>query len=104
MKFAFFGSSLVSSYWNGACTYYRGLIRSLHERGHEIVFYEPIAYERQEHRDSADPDYARVVVYDAQTEQQALRAVESARHTCAHRVDELLAICRTLGVADEVPA
>ncbi|MBW3607441.1 MAG: glycosyltransferase [Actinobacteria bacterium] len=28
----------------------------------------------------------------------------AARHTCAHRVDELLAICRTLGVADEVPA
>ena len=28
----------------------------------------------------------------------------AARHTCAHRVDELLAICRTLGVADEVAA
>lgn len=26
----------------------------------------------------------------------------AARHTCAHRVDELLAICRTLGIADEV--
>lgn len=26
------------------------------------------------------------------------------RHTCAHRVDELLAICRTLGVAGEVAA
>jgi spore maturation protein CgeB len=28
----------------------------------------------------------------------------AARHTCAHRVDELLAICRTLGVPDEVAA
>ena len=28
LRFAFFGSSLVSSYWNGACTYYRGIIRS----------------------------------------------------------------------------
>lgn len=28
----------------------------------------------------------------------------AARHTCAHRVDELMAICRTLGVADEVAA
>jgi spore maturation protein CgeB len=79
MRFAFFGSSLVSSYWNGACTYYRGLIRCLHERGHEIVFYEPIAYERQEHRDIDDPPYARVVVYEAQTEQQVLRTVETAR-------------------------
>ena len=79
MRFAFFGSSLVSSYWNGACTYYRGLVRCLHERGHEIAFYEPIAYERQEHRDIDDPDYARVVVYEAQTEAQVLRTVESAR-------------------------
>ena len=79
MDIAFFGSSLVSSYWNGACTYYRGMIRCLHERGHEITFYEPIAYERQEHRDIADPAYARVVIYDAQTEEQVLRTVAGAR-------------------------
>lgn len=63
MKFAFFGSSLVSSYWNGAATYYRGIIRHLHARGHEITFYEPDAFERQAHRDMADPEWARVVVY-----------------------------------------
>ena len=56
MKIAFYGSSLLSSYWNGACTYYRGLIRCLHERGHEVTFYEPIAYSRQEHRDIDDPE------------------------------------------------
>ena len=27
MRIAFFGSSLVSAYWNGAATYYRGLLR-----------------------------------------------------------------------------
>src|SRR4051794_9752382 len=64
LRFAFFGSSLVSSYWNGACTYYRGIIRSLHGRGHSITFYEPRAYERQEHRDIPDPDWAQVVVYE----------------------------------------
>ena len=26
---AFFGSSLVSAYWNGAATYYRGIIHAL---------------------------------------------------------------------------
>ena len=26
---AFFGSSLVSSYWNGAATYYRGIVRAI---------------------------------------------------------------------------
>jgi spore maturation protein CgeB len=30
------------------------------------------------------------------------RAVILARHTCAHRVDELLAIGRSLGVSEEV--
>lgn len=64
MNIAFFGSSLVSAYWNGAATYYRGLLHALHARGHSITFYEPDAYERQSHRDIPDPDYARVVVYE----------------------------------------
>jgi spore maturation protein CgeB len=63
MRIAFFGSSLVSSYWNGAATYYRGLIRALHARGHRTTFFEPDAYERQAHRDLDEPDWARVVVY-----------------------------------------
>ena len=33
MKIAFYGSSLLSSYWNGAATYYRGLLRDLARRG-----------------------------------------------------------------------
>jgi spore maturation protein CgeB len=65
MKIAFFGSSLVSSYWNGAATYYRGLLKALAQLGHEISFYEPDAFERQQHRDMADPPWARVVVYPA---------------------------------------
>ncbi|HEY3579810.1 MAG TPA: hypothetical protein VGK82_04675, partial [Pyrinomonadaceae bacterium] len=62
MKIAFFGSSLVSAYWNGAATYYRGIIRALDRLGHEITFYEPDAYDRQKHRDIPDPEWARVVV------------------------------------------
>jgi spore maturation protein CgeB len=64
-RITFFGSSLVSAYWNGAATYYRGIIRALHARGYQVTFYEPDAYERQAHRDIRDPDWARVVVYDA---------------------------------------
>jgi spore maturation protein CgeB len=63
MNVAFFGSSLVSAYWNGAATYYRGIIRAMHERGHRITFYEPDAWQRQQHRDLDDPDWACVVVY-----------------------------------------
>ena len=71
LNISFFGSSLVSAYWNGAATYYRGLIRALSERGHRVTFYEPDAYERQQHRDMPDPVWARVVVYPA-TEASAL--------------------------------
>lgn len=68
MKIAFYGSSLLSSYWNGAATYYRGILRALAERGHEITFYEPDAFDRQEHRDIDPPDWARSVVYPATSE------------------------------------
>jgi spore maturation protein CgeB len=74
LTIAFFGSSLVSAYWNGAATYYRGIIRALGERGHRVTFYEPDAFDRQKHRDIADPPWARVVVYDPRD----LAAVERA--------------------------
>src|SRR6185369_5561117 len=77
-QIAFFGSSLVSSYWNGAATYYRGIIRALHELGHRVTFYEPDAYERQSHRDMPEPDWARVVVYPAD-QQGVERSLEAAR-------------------------
>ena len=54
MKLVLFGSSLVSAYWNGAATYYRGICKAMHARGHEIVFVEPDLYERQAHRDLVD--------------------------------------------------
>jgi spore maturation protein CgeB len=87
----------VSSYWNGACTYYRGLVRCLHERGHEIAFHEPIAYGRQEHRDIDDPPYARVVIYPAQTEADVLRAVEVARGAA-----DVVVKCSGVGVHDHL--
>ncbi len=68
LTIAFFGSSLVSSYWNGAATYYRGIIKALYERGHRVTFFEPDAYDRQAHRDMTDPEWATVVVYPATAE------------------------------------
>lgn len=65
MKIAFYGSSLLSSYWNGAATYYRGILRALADRGYDITFYEPDAFDRQQHRDIDPPDWARSVVYPA---------------------------------------
>jgi spore maturation protein CgeB len=65
MRIAFYGSSLLSSYWNGAATYYRGLLGALASLGHSIVFFEPDAFDRQSHRDIEPPDWAEVVVYPA---------------------------------------
>lgn len=78
LNIAFFGSSLVSAYWNGAATYYRGLIRALHERGHATTFYEPDAYDRQKHRDLPDPTWARVEVYSGTEEAECCRMLERA--------------------------
>ncbi|HEV7509148.1 MAG TPA: glycosyltransferase [Thermoanaerobaculia bacterium] len=95
-RIAFFGSSLVSSYWNGAATYYRGLLRALGERGHRITFYEPDAFERQQHRDMPDPDWARVVVYPADGENGVQAALEAARGS------DLVVKASGVGVFDEL--
>ena len=68
MKIAFYGSSLLSAYWNGAATYYRGMLSELAQRGYDITFYEPDAFERQDHRDIDPPPYAKVVVWPATLE------------------------------------
>jgi spore maturation protein CgeB len=81
MNISFFGSSLVSSYWNGAATYYRGLLKAIAALGHAITFFEPDAFDRQAHRDIDDPDWARVVIYPPSAEgwQRSLsRAAQSA--------------------------
>lgn len=53
MNIAFFGSA----------TCYRGVIRALAARGHQVTFYEPDAHDRQDHRDIEDRPWAKVVVY-----------------------------------------
>jgi spore maturation protein CgeB len=97
MRVAFFGSSLVSAYWNGAATYYRGIIRAMHDRGHNVTFYEPDAWERQQHRDIPDPQWAEVIVYPAE-EDAVLRTVESAGSA------DLIVKASGVGVFDELLA
>lgn len=95
MNIAFFGSSLVSSFWNGPATYFRGILMALHERGHRITFYEPDAYQRQSYRDFQDPPWARVVVY--RPDRYAVEAaIESARFA------DLIVKASGVGVFDEV--
>jgi spore maturation protein CgeB len=78
MKISFFGSSLLSAYWNGAATYYRGILSALFERGHRIVFYEPDAWDRQRYRDLTEAEYAQTVVYPVDGESAVIEMVQKA--------------------------
>jgi spore maturation protein CgeB len=68
MNIFVFGSSLTSSYWNGAATYYRGIYKNLHALGHQITFAEPDIFQRQQNRDAGEIDYADVIIYQTPTE------------------------------------
>jgi spore maturation protein CgeB len=96
MNIAFFVSSLLSAYWNGAATYYRGLIKALHNRGHTITVYEPNAYDRQQHRDLEPPNWARVIVY-ANDKDALFHALEAAR-----RHADMIVKASGIGVFDEL--
>jgi spore maturation protein CgeB len=49
------------------------MLKALAAHGHDITFYEPDAFDRQQHRDIDPPAYAKSVVYPATPE--AMRAV-----------------------------
>jgi spore maturation protein CgeB len=94
MKMAFYGSSLLSSYWNGAATYYRGLLRALHQKGYSITFYEPDVYGRQNQRDMEPPEWCSVVVYEP-TPQALLRVAGLAANA------DIVAKASGVGYEDE---
>lgn len=95
MKFFVFGSSITSSYWNGAATYYRGIYKQLHALGHQITFAEPDAYGRLQNRDAGDFSYVKTVVYKDTNDIPALlrQAAECdlvVKHSGVGVFDELL--------------
>lgn len=96
LNIAFFGSSLLSAYWNGAATYYRGIIRALAELGHRVTFYEPDAFERQQHKDMEEPEWAAVHVYSADGTSGVYQALETARRA------DVIVKASGVGVFDEL--
>jgi spore maturation protein CgeB len=63
VKVFVFGSSITSSYWNGAATYYRGIYKHLRALGYHVTFAEPDAFGRQQNPDDGDFSYVNSVVY-----------------------------------------
>jgi len=63
-----FGSSILSCYWNGAATYYRGIYKYLARRGHHVTFAEPEAFGRQQRKDDHDSSYVDSIIYKPRIE------------------------------------
>jgi spore maturation protein CgeB len=95
MRIFVFGSSILSSYWNGAATYYRGIYKQLRRLGHRITFAEPDAYGRQQKHDAGDFSYVDSVIYQSAEEISGLLEKASdcdlvIKHSGVGVFDELL--------------
>ncbi|HEY3359634.1 MAG TPA: glycosyltransferase [Polyangia bacterium] len=76
LSFVFLGLSITSSWGNGHATTYRGLVRELCARGHEVLFLERDAQWYRENRDLAAPPYGRTRLYDSVAELQDRHAAD----------------------------
>ncbi len=95
LRLHFFGSSLLSSLWNGAATYYRGILRCLSDRGVAITFWEPRAFGRQDHCDLSACSWCDIRVYQPE-EDSVYRCLESALEA------DLIIKASGVGVFDEL--
>ncbi|HEY3779361.1 MAG TPA: glycosyltransferase [Rhizomicrobium sp.] len=62
-KLVILGLSITSSWGNGHATTYRGLVKALARRGHEILFLERETPWYAAHRDQARSPFARLALY-----------------------------------------
>jgi spore maturation protein CgeB len=65
MRVVILGLSITSSWGNGHATNYRALLRSLTERGHDVLFLERDVPWYAEHRDLPSPPHGRTELYSS---------------------------------------
>ncbi|MDB6109516.1 MAG: glycosyltransferase [Pedosphaera sp.] len=63
LKLVILGLSITSSWGNGHATTYRGLVRELSARGHEVLFLERDLEWYAKNRDLPKPPYGRTILY-----------------------------------------
>ena len=63
MRIVILGLSITSSWGNGHATTYRGLVRGLAARGHDVLFLERDVPWYAENRDLPEPPYGRTALY-----------------------------------------
>jgi spore maturation protein CgeB len=68
MKIVILGLSITSSWGNGHATTYRALVRSLVDRGHDVLFLERDVPWYAAHRDLPDPPMGRTRLYTGLTD------------------------------------
>jgi spore maturation protein CgeB len=80
VKIVIFGLTVSSSWGNGHATLWRGLLRALGRRGHDVVFFERDVPYYASHRDLDRPEGGRLVLYREWSDAQAAsrRALEGA--------------------------
>jgi spore maturation protein CgeB len=74
LNIVFLGLSITSSWGNGHATTYRGLIRELSARGHDVLFLERDVPWYAENRDLAAPRFCRTILYKSLQELKDLYA------------------------------
>jgi spore maturation protein CgeB len=78
MNYVFFGLSIASSWGNGHATTFRGLVRELAARGHEVTFYERRTEWYDANCDLPRADYCDIRRYEAWPPPDAAAAVAEA--------------------------
>jgi spore maturation protein CgeB len=68
MRIVILGLSITSSWGNGHATTYRGLVRELAARGHDVLFLEREQPWYRDTRDLARPPWGRTCLYDSVSE------------------------------------
>src|SRR5437588_3036642 len=63
LRFVFIGLTITSSWGNGHATTYRGLMRELVRRGHDVLFLEHDKPWYASNRDLPHPPYGRTELY-----------------------------------------
>jgi spore maturation protein CgeB len=82
MNIVIIGLSITSSWGNGHATTYRGLVRELTKRGHDVLFLERDVEWYASNRDMPKPPYGRTQLYET-VEELKERFAETVRHADA---------------------
>ncbi len=82
MKIVILGLSITSSWGNGHATTFRGLVRELSKRGHDVLFLERDVPWYAAQRDLPEPPYGRTELYSSLDELQQGFTREIAEADC----------------------